>query len=65
MAAFLILFGAALLSFTLGETVGPHELVYVGLVIFGILAGGVLLRGTTNAIDWGTVFMVGRTKGDE
>jgi hypothetical protein len=65
LAAFLIFFGAAIFFFTLGETVGPHQLVYICMVTLGILAAAVLLRGTSNAIDWGTAFMVGRTKDDE
>jgi hypothetical protein len=60
LAAFVILFGAALLFFTLGETTGPRQLVYVALMILFALTAGVLLRGTSNAIDWVTVFMVGR-----
>ena len=62
LAAFLILFAAALLFFMVGETVGPHELVYASLIIFGALAAGALLRGTSNAIDWGTVLMGGRPR---
>jgi hypothetical protein len=62
LAAFLILFAAALLFVMVGETVGPHELVYASLIIFGALAAGALLRGTSNAIDWGTVLMGGRPR---
>jgi hypothetical protein len=63
--AFLVLFGTAVLFLTLGLTTGPRLLFYVSLALFGFLAAGLLLRGTLNAADWGTAFLVGRPPKDD
>ena len=65
LAAFLVLLGTAVLLLTVGLTTGPHLLVYVSLAFFGLLAAGLLLRGTLNAADWGTIFVIGRSPEDD
>jgi hypothetical protein len=51
LAVFLSLFAVSLLLFTLGVTTGVAALLYAGLVVFGVLVTGLVLRSTSNAID--------------
>jgi hypothetical protein len=45
------LFAVSLLLFTLGVTTGVTALLYAGLVVFGVLVGGLVLRSASNVID--------------
>jgi hypothetical protein len=65
LSAFLALGGSALLLFTLGQTVGPHELNYLAFVVLIAVCAGLALKMTSGAIDWGTVFMTGRPPKDD
>jgi len=64
LAIFLVLFALAVSLLVLGETVGPHALVYASVLTFGLLAIWVLLRGTSNVIDFGTVMLIGKRRKD-